>query len=157
VVLDSITELQRRCKANIQTTGVLSDYRDWGELLVNMDRLIRGFRDLTLQPGPVRCVLFVAELTQNRAGIWVPYMQGAIQGSLPYWVDICGYLSQARVADANGSLTVREVSLFTASNPSFVTGERVQGVLPDTLIRPNLTEILRTVYPHAPETGAVTS
>jgi hypothetical protein len=61
VVIDSITELQRRCKHNLKGSEAMK-IADWGTLLSQMDGTIRGFRDLTLIPQlNVRCVVFVAE------------------------------------------------------------------------------------------------
>src|SRR6266498_3414163 len=41
--VDSITEIQRRCKANLHGTEALR-IQDWGVLLAVMDATIRGFR-----------------------------------------------------------------------------------------------------------------
>lgn len=145
VILDSITELQRRLKNNISSDGVIKGYDGWGQLLAQMDGMIRGFRDLTIGPGPVRCVVFVAE-TRESNGKWRPYMQGQIATSLPYWVDICGYIFQTRAADADGNPTVKVVNLFVGTHPQFESGERVQGRLPDNVVDPNISGILDTIY-----------
>jgi hypothetical protein len=129
VVVDSITEIQRRCKENLKGTEALR-IQDWGVLLSRMDAVIRGFRDLTLMPGlAVRCVVFVAE-TRETSGKWRPYMQGQIAVSLPYWVDICGYLFPTFLQDGNGQATqeVRQL-LITPLDPRYEAGERVQGRL----------------------------
>lgn len=146
IVLDSITELQRRLKTNIAADGVIKGYDGWGQLLVQMDGLIRGFRDLTIQPGPVRVVVFVAE-TRETNGKWRPYMQGQISVSLPYWVDVCGYIYQTREADADGNQTIKVVNLYVGTNPQFESGERVQGALGDNVRDPHITRILETTYP----------
>lgn len=146
IVLDSITELQRRLKTNISGDGVLKGYDGWGALLVRMDGLIRGMRDLTIAPGPVRCVVFVAE-TREVNGKYKPYMQGQIAVSLPYWVDVCGYIYQTREADGDGNMTVKVVNLFVGTHPQFESGERVQGLLPDNIVSPNVSSIMDTVYP----------
>lgn len=148
IVLDSITELQRRLKMQISSDGVIKGYDGWGALLAQMDGLIRGFRDLTISPGPVRCVVFVAE-TKEQNGKWRPSMQGQISNSLPYWVDICAYMYQTRAADAEGNQTVKVVHLFVGTHPQFESGERVQGLLPDDIVNPNITHIINTVYPRS--------
>ena len=145
IVLDSITELQRRLKQNIAPDGLVKGYDGWGQMLVRMDGLIRGFRDLTISPGPVRCVVFIAE-TREESGKWRPYMQGQISTSLPYWVDICGYLFQTREADGDGNLTKKVVNLFVGTHPSFESGERVQGALPDNVVNPSISDIMDTIY-----------
>jgi hypothetical protein len=129
IVVDSITEIQRRCKEKLVGTEAMK-IADWGVLLARMDNVIRGFRDLTLNPAlNVRCVLFVAETRQNQNGKWVPYMQGQISVSLPYWVDICGYLYPDHDVDGNGQATREVRRLWITPNDQYEAGERVQGRL----------------------------
>ena len=145
IVLDSITEMQRRLKTNLSGDSILKGYDGWGMLLAQMDSTIRGFRDLTLLPGPVRCVIFVAE-TREESGKWRPYMQGQISVSLPYWVDICGYVFASKIADNDGNPTVNVCNLYVGSHPQFESGERVQGRLPDNIVNPNVSSIMDKVY-----------
>lgn len=154
IVLDSITELQRKCRNNIAADGVIQNYQGWGKLLADMDRVIRGFRDLTLAPGPVQVAIFVAE-TAHRDGKWRPHMQGQIANSLPYWVDVNGYMYQAPEIGVDGVVGPNRTSLWIAQTPEFETGERVQGMLPDVLHNPSITDMLRMIYPT--ETQADTS
>lgn len=146
IILDSITELQRRLKNNISSDGVLKGYDNWGALLARMDNMIRGMRDLTLAPGPVRCVVFVAE-TSERNGKYTPTMQGQIRDSLPYWVDICGYMFQSQALGEDGATSVKITNLWIAPHPQFVAGERVAGLLPDCIVSPNLSDMMSTIYP----------
>jgi hypothetical protein len=74
-------------------------------------------------------------------------MQGQISTSLPYWVDICGYVYQTREKDADGNATVKTVNMWVGTHPQFESGERVQGMLPDNVMNPNIAQILKTVYP----------
>jgi len=134
VVLDSITEVQRRCKSNLKGTDAMR-IQDWGVLLSVMDQVIRGFRDLCLMPtSNVRCVVFISETRQNTDGRWVPSMQGQIANSLPYWVDICGLLLAEAEADANGQLTQEVRRLWIGPHSQFESGERVQGRLGNSQI-----------------------
>lgn len=129
VVIDSITELQRRCKANLKGTEAMK-IADWGVLLSQMDATIRGFRDLTLIPQlNVRCVVFVAETRRDQGGKMVPYLQGQISVSLPYWVDICGFLYPDWEHDANGQPTREVRRLWITPHQQYEAGERVQGLL----------------------------
>jgi hypothetical protein len=145
LVLDSISEAQRKLKENISGTDQMK-IQDWGTLLTHMDKLIRNFRDLTNIPGTtLRCVVFVSE-TRLENGKWRPYMQGQISVSLPYWVDICSYLYPDNETDENGQNTQRIQKLLIAPREGFETGERVQGRLPDIVTNPNITEMLTAVY-----------
>jgi len=149
VVIDSITEIQRRCKANLVGTEQMR-IQDWGVLLSYMDNIIRGFRDLTLiDELSVRCVVFIAETRQNSSGKWRPYMQGQIEVSLPYWVDVCGYLYVTSELDANGQPNgqISRNLLVSPHDPQFEAGERVQGRLGTVVKNPNITTIMNTIYP----------
>jgi hypothetical protein len=129
IVIDSITEIQRRCKSKLVGDEAMK-IADWGILLARMDSVIRGFRDLALNPYlSVRCVVFIAETRQSQSGKWVPYMQGQISVSLPYWVDICGYLYPDWEVDGNGQPTLEIRRLWITPSQQFEAGERVQGRL----------------------------
>lgn len=145
LVLDSISEAQRKLKENISGTDQMK-IQDWGTLLTHMDKLIRNFRDLTSMPNTtLRCVVFISE-TRLENNKWRPYMQGQISVSLPYWVDICSYLYPDNETDENGQNTQRVQKLLIAPRDGFETGERVQGRLPDIITNPNITEMLTAVY-----------
>jgi hypothetical protein len=129
VVIDSITELQRRCKAALKGSEAMK-IADWGVLLAQMDATIRGFRDLTLIPQlNVRCVVFIAETRRDQGGKMVPYLQGQISVSLPYFVDICGYLYPDWEMDGNGQPTREVRRLWITPHQQYEAGERVQGLL----------------------------
>lgn len=147
VVIDSISELQRRCKSNLVGTEQMK-MQDWGSLLSRMDNAIRGFRDLTMhEQFPVRCVVFVAE-TRLKDGKYKPYMQGQIEVSLPYWMDVVGYLYVEATTDVNGQATgaTQRRLLVSPHDPQFEAGERVQGRLGAVVSDPNLTAMLNKVY-----------
>ncbi len=142
--LDSITEIQRRCKESISTDAFR--IQDWGSLLNQMDRTIRGFRDLTLDPhNDIKCAVFVAE-TRMKEGKWTPHMQGGIEVSLPYWMDLVGYLF-ATPDPTNEGQIVR--NFLTSPHPNYVSGERCAGRVPGVLAAPNLTAVFNAVYPPA--------
>lgn len=162
VTIDSISEVQRKLKQKLAGTEAMK-MQHWGELLTKMDILIRQYRDLTLHPThPIRVAVFVAETRIGKAGKWVPYMQGQIEGNLPYWVDVVGYLSVVphidmqtgqQYTDERGQPAFQR-HLLTGPHPMFETGERVQGRLPHTIINPNITEMYLTVFPHLAQPAA---
>lgn len=137
--LDSVTEIQRKCKANIGNAAKMQQ-QDWGVLLYEMDILIRGFRDLLLLDNTLRTVTFVAE-TVKQEHRWVPNMQGAVKTSMPYWVDICGFMSQQK-NESGGTDTL----LLIENHPEFEAGNRLQGALPGLILNPNITDILHAAY-----------
>lgn len=150
--IDSISEVQRRCKAALVGTEQMK-MQEWGQLLTLMDNTIRGFRDLTLHPTcPIRVVIFIAETRENSKGKWIPYMQGQITIALPYWMDIVGYLFVQDVpTDDPLNPVVQMRRLLISPSEGFEAGERVQGRLGKVVDEPNITEMLATVYPQLPQ------
>jgi hypothetical protein len=146
LVMDSVTEIQRRAKANLKGTDAMQ-IQDWGALLTVMDTVIRGFRDLTIDShNPIRVAVFVAE-TRQINGKWTPYMQGQIATSLPYWVDLTGWLFVEHLLDANGQPTLPERRLLVAQHPMYEAGERVQGAVGPVIANPDIEAILEAIYP----------
>jgi hypothetical protein len=146
LVLDSITEVQRRCKANLAGTDAMQ-IQTWGQLLTLMDAVIRGFRDLTLDPyNPIQIAVFIAE-TRMVDGKWRPSMQGQIQTALPYWMDCVGYLFVDQSPDANGQATVPTRRLLISPHPMYEAGSRVSHQLGQIITEPNITSMFLQVYP----------
>ena len=147
VVWDSITEVQRQCRSALKGAEAMQ-IQDWGVLLNQMDDQIRKYRNLTTSNlTTVRCAIFIAE-TKMKDGKWRPYMQGQISDSLPYWVDICGYLTTEYHNDAQGQPTVRHPVLNIAPSDFWESGERVQGLLPASILDPDIKQIISIIYPH---------
>lgn len=160
LILDSVTEAQRKLKTRL--VGPNKMERDnWDELLRHMDSEVRGLRDLTQHPtNPISVAVFVAE-TRLMDGKYRPYLQGQLGSSLPYFVDLVGYLWVEPELDAGGAqLTgvdgrpLKRRRLLTApDNPLFEAGERVQGRLPDVVDHPNVTAMYLQIYPHLAQTN----
>ncbi len=150
IMIDSISEIQRRAKNELMGTEQMK-IQNWGELLTVMDNIIRGFRDFTNDPyNPIRVALFISETRENQKGKFIPYMQGQISIALPYWMDIVGYLyvDQTQTIDAVGqAVTVPVRRLLVAPHPMFEAGERVQGLVGPVIDNPNISTILERVYP----------
>jgi hypothetical protein len=159
IVVDSITEVQRRCKQSLVQVDRMMEIRDWGKLLDLMDGVIRGLRDLTLHPTrPVEVVAFVAE-SRFQDNKWRPYMQGQIQTSLPYWMDVVGYIYvDADPAAQNGEL--KQYKLLVSPHQMYEAGERVRGRLgdiftietvPQDRVGNDIERMLTMIYPQPQE------
>lgn len=147
VAIDSISEVQKRCKDVIAATGAMSQQL-WGELLTHMELIVRQFRDLTTHPiRPVRVVVITA-FTTERGGKWRPYVQGQLGVTLPYFMDVIGYLKVEEVAgeDPTQPATPRRL-LWVSPHPFYEAGERVQGRLGAAVWDPDVMTMLRQVYP----------
>jgi hypothetical protein len=91
VCLDSLTEIQKRCLDEV--SGIEQPtQQDWGALLRRMEALVRQFRDLTMHPTrPLEAVVLIC-MTSERNGRLTPHVQGQLRDTLPYFVDVVGYL-----------------------------------------------------------------
>lgn len=139
-VLDSISEIQQRVIDDIAGTNQMKQ-QDWGQLLRVLSELIRKFRDLVTHPtNPLDAVIFIAMAKQNSEGTWVPFMQGSMSTTFPYYVDICSYLVKAPQEDGT---QVRR--LFCDTFPGFETGNRLAGRVPAYVDNPSISEILAMV------------
>lgn len=157
MVMDSISEVQRKCKDNIRSDGLLQT-QDWGALLTKMGHVLTGFRDLTVNPrNHLRVAVFVAE-TRKHEGTWKPFVQGQIADRLPYMFDIAGYHFAQMISDEHGGSThsIRRL-LIGPPQEEYVVGERVQGRLGMVVDHPNITDMINRVFPYTPEDTTVTS
>ncbi len=107
VSLDSITEIQKRCKDLVSGTETLTE-RAWGDVLLKMEHTVRYYRDLVFHPKhPIEAVTFIA-LTDHRSGTNKPAIQGALSLSLPGFVDVEGYLFVTESGDRQMLINPRE-------------------------------------------------
>lgn len=90
VVIDSLTEVQKRLVDDV--AGVdQPTLQDWGTIGRNLEDMIRKLRDLTFHPTkPVSVVMLC--LSHLRDSEVRPFLKGAIELSLPAFVDVVGYL-----------------------------------------------------------------
>jgi hypothetical protein len=92
VVWDSLTEIQKKCKDAISGVDTVTE-RQWGDLLIRMEHIIRSYRDLTLTQSiePIECLLVIA-LTTERDRKKKPAVQGSLNVNLAGYFDLEGYL-----------------------------------------------------------------
>lgn len=125
VILDSVSEIQQKAIDGIAGTDPMRQ-ADWGTLLRLVSDVIRKFRDLVTHPTrPCDAVIFIAMAAQRQPeGTWYPFMQGRMATTMPYFVDLCGYI--ANVPQENGTV-IRRMVIGTI--PGYETGERLGGRL----------------------------
>jgi hypothetical protein len=131
VVIDSITEIQRRLKRRVWSQATGRDPRQqWGVLLDTMSDTIRGYRDLCMiDQVSVRGAIFVAESEPDHdTGFQMPSMQGRIQTHLGYWVDLVGYLYPDTEIVNNVAVPVRRLWIGSG-NSRWASGSRFQNIL----------------------------
>lgn len=92
VVVDSLMEIQKRL---IDETVGLNQVaqQDWGIILRKLEKLVRDYRDLVLvDANPVDVVLMTVGSKEGNGGKMRPMLQGAMGTTVPYFMDIVGYL-----------------------------------------------------------------
>jgi hypothetical protein len=131
LVIDSISEIQKRLKDQITGGNGEMDQRKWGEILTHMEALIRQLRDLTEhQTNPLTAVVLTA-MTEQRDGKWRPYVQGSLRVTLPYFIDVVAYMFVQQIPSDDPTKPATEIRrMLTRPHPQFEAGERVQGRLP---------------------------
>jgi hypothetical protein len=140
VSLDSVSEIQQKCKDALTGPGGEMDNDRWQKLLATMNDKLRAFRDLKTHPThPLWAVTFVM-MTEQRDGKAVPLAQGKLRAMLPYYVDVCGYMEMGYDEAAEEARF-----LYLNGTASYIAKERVGGRLGSKIINPNLTEMLRTL------------
>lgn len=142
VVMDSLTEIQKRCKDAIkEAADEVMNERMWGILLDRMESLVRAFRDLVFhETHPLECVLILA-LTKEVNYKFKPAVQGALGVSLPGYVDTVGFLAAA-TNDATGA---DEWRLLIKPMPQFEAKDRTHTLYAHygpVIVNPNITEML---------------
>ncbi len=139
-VLDSVTELQKRCKDAIKGTGSMR-IQDWGTLLDDMELLIRRIRDLWMHPvRPLPVTMFITTTKLDDRSTYRPHVQGALALSLPYFVDVVGYLHT--LPNGDGGLNRH---LLVSNAPGFIAKDRTNR-LGFEVVHPNVQEMLVQIY-----------
>jgi AAA domain len=139
VVIDSLSETQQRCVDALVGSDQMKT-QDWGELLRKMSTLVRSYRDLIIHPtNPLQVVVFVA-MTKEVEGVKRPYVQGQLASTLPYYVDVVGYLWTEPTE--TGEQVHR---LLCSPHPSFEAGDRT-GKLGAVLEAPSIEDMLSMIY-----------
>lgn len=117
IVLDSVTEIQKRCRDNIRGTEQMQT-QHWGELLILMEGFVRQLRDLAKSPYNRLMNVIILALTDPKDR-GRPLVQGSLQIALPGFVDVVGYMSAQASADGQTQqrwLQVQPLSLFVAKD-----------------------------------------
>lgn len=132
VVLDSISEIQKKMKDQLTAGTGQMDQRLWGDMLTHMEALIRKLRDLTEHPTNPLTAIVMTAMTEQRDGKWRPYVQGQLRTTLPYFIDVVGYLfvEDLPAPDPSQPSPGKVRRMLTQPHQLFEAGERVQGRLP---------------------------
>lgn len=101
-ILDSLTEIQKRCRDAIRGTERMQT-QHWGDLLIEMEAVVRRMRDIAKDPSnPLQNVIFLTLTDDKNGGLFRPFLQGSLQKALPGFVDLVGFLYTEQTADGQG-------------------------------------------------------
>ncbi len=140
VVLDSLTEIQERCRDEIRGTEAMQQ-QHWGELLIQMETAVRRLRDLTLDPRNLLRNVVVLAITDEKKGMYRPYVQGALGTTLPQFFHLVGYMMTQQGADLNTSrfLLVQPWGMYVAKDRTHIITKTLGSTIPiRDLDRPEL-------------------
>lgn len=134
VIVDSLMEIQKRCIDKVAGTNQLTQ-QDWGTVLRSLESLVRSYRDLTLlADNPVAVVILVVG-TVEVDGTRRPLLQGALRNTVPYYLDVVGYVFTQQVPTDDGSMQLQRM-LLTQPQPGFVAKDGT-GLMPPVLEIPD--------------------
>jgi hypothetical protein len=147
VAVDSISEVQKKLKDQIKEGDPDMEQRKWGRLLDGMEALCRDLRDLTEHPTtPLEAVVLTA-MTEMREGKWRPYVQGQLRTTMPYFMDVIGFMEIYEHPNEDPMQPpTRYRRMIIAKNPRYETGERVNGKLGEVIYNPNVVEMVDAVF-----------
>lgn len=153
VAIDSLSEVQQRCIDGLVGVNQMKT-QDWGALLRELSSLVRKFRDLTFHPTkPLKAVTLVA-MSRQIDGKYVPYAQGQLQTTLPYYMDVIAYLEVMQLDDgSNTGVTQPHRVLLLSPSDRYEAGDRT-GMLPEYLVDPNVIQMIDLVHPVPTNQGA---
>lgn len=158
VTLDSLTEIQKRCRDNLEANsrnGAMTEAA-WGVLLREMESKLRLLRDLvprkgnTLQVVVTLALLDDTELRQTRGGKNRPLLQGSLKRGVVSLPDVVGFLYPAADEEGNPIVALQitpSEDVDAKDRTRSLPNGGITGVFGDPLIAPiNIQTIIETIY-----------
>jgi len=151
LVLDSLTEIQQRCKDALlgmderTEDGAMTHMseRQWGLLLDSMKNLVRSMRDLTFHPDyPLDAVVILA-LTVKKEGEFKPAVQGALGTHLPGFMDVEGFLGvvESETGKMQRKLRIQPNEVVEAKDRTYVLTEHFGRIISE----PDIEDMLKVL------------
>jgi hypothetical protein len=139
-------EAQKRCVDAVAGVNQLQT-QDWGTVLRKLEAMVRAFRDLTLKNGnTASVVIFITGSVVDDKGTYRPLLQGQLKMTVPYYLDVVGYMFFAPQAEgpAVRSLLVHPLPGFVAKDG---TGRLPGPIIPIPDNEPNLERLVQLLGP----------
>lgn len=131
LALDSLTEIQKRCRDDIRGTDAMQQ-QHWGELLIQMEFMVRRLRDLAMDPTNRLMNVIILALTDDKNGTYRPLIQGALQKSLPGFIHVVGYLYAEMAASGRleRKMLIQPVGNYVAKDRTHILTQTFGPVIP---------------------------
>lgn len=156
LIVDSLSELQTRCKEQIAGRQQLK-MQDWGELGRVFKGLMCDLRDLTEHAtNPLEAVILTA-MSREVNGQMVPYLEGASGTTAPYYFDVIAYLCKETYPHPDPTqLPYMVRRMYVDEYQRALVGERVRGKLGTVIEQAdmNVEVMLDKVFGPRPESGS---
>lgn len=142
VTLDSLMEIQRRCRDMVNPGVEALSWDNYGELLRRIEALVRQYRDLTLVP---QChidavVAIVGSEKNEQSGEQQLMLEGRMRRTAPYYFDVVGYMHEQPQPDGSQAR-----SMLVHHQPGFIAKDATD-LLPGPIIpNPNITEMMNSL------------
>jgi hypothetical protein len=154
--LDSLTVGQEQGIEAIRSVDEDFRIQDWGAIrrrvLSDISRIMARVSD---PANPLRVFAAPAH-GQQKDGKYRPAMQGSIQNRMPFSFDSIICMKKAFVKNEQGMIADDAPSVFRAlvkAHPAYVTGSNFEDRFTQSIYdNPNLTHIMRTIFPATAET-----
>lgn len=141
VILDSLMEGQKRLIDSIKGSDPLQT-QDWGVVLRRLESLVRSYRDLAITAeNPVEVVIFTCG-SRDDDGLKRPLLQGQLSSTLPYYLDVVGYLYVTHTAENPEHLTR---SMLVQPSPSAVAKDGTGKLQGPVIQEPNIESIYHSL------------
>jgi hypothetical protein len=167
-VMDSLTEIQKRCRDNIRGTERMQT-QNWGDLLIEMESVVRRMRDMAIDPrNPLQNVIFLTLTDDKNGGLFRPFVQGSLAKALPGFVHLVGFLYAQPTADGMGltrQMMIQPYGQYVAKDRTHVLTRTFGPVVPIKDIDTgrggydlaDVVAVLESRYNQAPPAAAATA
>ncbi len=151
VILDSLTEIQKKCKDALEeAAGRKMTEALWGDLLSKMENVVRGTRDLVDHPtNPLDCVVLLA-LEDDRGKLARPLIQGSLQRSLPGFPDVVARIYAYTETDGSRATALQlqgDETVVAKDRTTSLPNGGLSGIYGDPMAAPvDLTEVIERIY-----------
>lgn len=143
--MDTLTEAQKRLVD--QTAGLATPTQaQWGDVLRNLEDMMRRWRDLTFHPTNPLSIVTVLCHSHYRDERFRPWVKGQLELSLPGFFDVVGYMDTVIVPEQRlpqRRMLIAPVGPYIAKDRTGVLTEHYGPTIPN----PNIPDMLRVIYP----------